>query len=253
MKSMTGYGKAIYLDENYEIQIEIKSVNSKTFDMKISNYKELFFLENEIKEMVFSRIKRGKIDVRINFRDKQVPDIKADYSRLLAYYQMILKIKRELNLLDKIRLENIIGQPDVIIVGTADYDSDEFRLCFFQCLKQALDKHQELALKEGLALKIFFETSLRTISISLKSIRETIPAHREKLKENLITAVKQILNTDYTPEMEKRILVETALYLERCDITEELTRMDSHLANIRNYLDKDIEEIGKSSTLSIIR
>ena len=77
-------------------------------------------------------------------------------------------------------------------------------------------------------------------------IKEEIPSHKEKLKNNLIATVKQFLNSDFTEDIEKRILVETALYIERCDITEELIRIESHVSNIKEYMKKDIVEIGKS-------
>ena len=246
MKSMTGFGKSSYIDDSYEIQIEIKSVNHKGFDLKIVNFRELNFLENEIKDMVFNKIKRGKIDLRITFRDKQIPEIEVDENRIKAYYNMLLKVKDSLNIAEEIKLDTILNEPDVIVVKKTDYDNDDFRDILFNCLEEALEKHQLMAQKEGMALRSFFEESFDTIEGCLAQIRVTIPAHREKLKENLISTVKQILNSDFTLEVEKRILVETALYLERCDITEEIIRTESHLANIKNYMKRDIEEIGKS-------
>ena len=239
MKSMTGFGKSNYIDDNYEIQIEIKSVNSKNFDLKIINYKELAFLENEIKDIVLNKIKRGKVELRISFRDKQIPEIEVDENRIKTYYEMLLKVKGLLLLQDDIKLDTILLQPDVVIFKKADYDSDEFRDILFNCLEEALEKHQLMAQKEGMALRSYFEQAIDTIESCLAQILATIPAHREKLKENLVNTVKQLLNSDFTPEIEKRILVETGLYLERCDITEEIIRTESHLNNIKNYLKRN--------------
>ena len=252
MKSMTGFGKSSYIDENYEIQIEIKSVNHKGFDLKTSIFKELYFLDHEIKDIIYSRIKRGKIELRIVFRDKQIPEIEVDENRIKAYFDMLENVKNLLNIKEDITLDTILKEPEVVIFKKTDYDTDEFREILFNCIEEALEKHQLMAQKEGMALRLFFEEALDTIESCLAQIRETIPAHREKLKENLETTIKQLLNTDFTPEIEKRILVETGLYLDRCDITEEIVRTEAHLSNVRNYLKRDIvtkstkEEMGRS-------
>ncbi|MCL2063526.1 MAG: DUF1732 domain-containing protein [Candidatus Cloacimonetes bacterium] len=239
MKSMTGFGKSSYIDDNFEIQIEIKSVNNKSFDLKILNYKELYFLDNEIKEIVYNRIKRGKVELRIIFRDKQIPEIEIDENRLMAYFEMILKIKDMLNIQEEIKLDTILQEPEVVIIKKTDYDTDEFREILFNCIEEALEKHQLMAQKEGMAMKSFFEESFYTIETCLSQIQDSIPLHRENLRENLENTIKQLLNADFTPEIEKRILVETGLYLDRCDITEEIIRTESHLENIKGYLKRE--------------
>lgn len=246
MKSMTGYGKASFVDENFELQIELKSVNHKSFDFKILSYKELLFLENDIKDLVFQHMKRGKIDMRIHFRDKQMPLIEVDENRLKAYHDMLTKIKNTLSLRDEIKLENILSEPDVVVIKKSDYDESRFKSLFFDCLSKAIAQHQEMAQKEGKAMKTFFTDSFKLIEDNLTAIKNSVPTHREKLKESLLSTVRQILNGDYSPDMEKRILLETALYLDRCDITEEIVRIESHLTNARRYLNSTSPEVGKS-------
>ena len=248
MKSMTGYGKSSFINESYEIEVEVKSVNHKGFDLKMLSCRELFFIDNEIREIVYSSIKRGKVDVRISFRDKRVPVIEVDENRVKAYYQMLLKVKASLGIDEPIKLDSIVGQENVIVIQQTDYDNEDFRKALFGCLKEAIKKHQALACKEGEALKSFFVDSFDSIEECLKRVKETIPAYREKLKASLVSAVKQILNSDLNEDVERRVLVETALYIEKCDITEELIRMESHLANIRDSMATglDSSDIGKS-------
>jgi uncharacterized protein (TIGR00255 family) len=246
MKSMTGYGKASFINENFEIEIDIKSVNNKGLDLKISSCRELYFLDSEIKELVVSRIKRGKVDVRISFRDKQLPVIEVDESRVKAYHQMLLQIKESLNIEDDIKIDTIVNQPDVVVIKQAEYDNEGFRGVLLGCLRDAIDRHQVLAMKEGDALKAFFQESFDCMDDCLKRIKETIPQHKELLKTKLISEVNQILNSTLNPDMEKRVLLEVALYLERCDITEELIRMESHLKNIWECMSGGRLEIGKS-------
>jgi len=236
---MTGYGKSSYIDDNYEIQIEIKSVNSKNFDLRILNYKELYFLENEIKSIVYNKIKRGKIEMRIMFRDKQIPEIEVDENRIKAYFDMILKVKNLLAIQDEIKLDTILREPEVVIIKKTDYDNEEFRDILFNCLEEALEKHQLMAIKEGDVLRSFFEESFEIIEDCLIQVKNTIPAHKEKLRENLTSTIKQFLNADFTADIEKKILVETALYIDRCDITEEIVRTEGHLNNLKDFMRRD--------------
>ena len=107
-------------------------------------------------------------------------------------------------------------------------------------------EHQKMATREGEALSAFFIESIDTIESCLVAIEQTIPAYREKIKDTLTTTVKQLLENSYTDDMEKRILLETALYMERCNITEEIVRLRSHAVNFKKVLGKKDDEMGKS-------
>ena len=246
MKSMTGYGRSSHIDDKYEIDIEIKSVNNKSFAMNLSCFKELYFLENDIKDYIFKSIKRGKIDIRIYFQDKNPPEIQIDEHRLKAFYDTLQKARDTLGINQEIQLSTVINQPDILISKNPNYDSEVFKKIFFTCLKNAVNEHQTMAVKEGEALKSFFSDSLKQMQKSLTFIQNTIPAFKEKLKENLINNVKMILDTKYENEMEKRILLEVALYIDKADITEEIVRLRAHINNCHEYLAKDNSEVGKS-------
>jgi len=246
MKSMTGYGKSSFIDSLYEIEIEIRSVNNKVFQLNISTYKELFYLDNQIKEIVASQIKRAKIDLRVTMNYKALPEITIDEGRVRAYFDMLTRVKEILSLKEEIRLETILRQDSVIVVKNPDYANEQFQKAFFDTLQTALQRHQEMATTEGEALKVFFLQSVQTIEDSLSAIEATIPAYREKLKENLTTSVKQIMDKDIDTDVEKRILVEVAMYLDRANITEEIVRLRSHIANMKQYLENEDDEIGKS-------
>ena len=243
---MTGYGKTSFFDEQIEIQMEIKTVNAKNFDLRIYNHKELFFLENEITEIISKTIKRGKIELRIMFRDLQIPHISIDTSRLHAFYQILIELKNTLHLKDEVSINTLINLPDVVVVKKIDYDNKQFKTIFFNCLHEILTKHQVMASKEGENLKIFFQNSLASVKNCICEIKHTLPQHKETLKSKLIKEVRQILHHEITLEQEKRILLEIALYLERCDITEEITRVESHFSMIEQYLGDDMPEIGKT-------
>jgi len=246
MKSMTGYGKANFTDEQYDLEIEVRSVNNKVLQLNISTYKELFYLDNQIKDIVSGYIKRGKVDVRVNTSNKALPEITIDEDKVKAYFDMLNRLKEMLSLKEEIRLETILKQDNVLAIKNPSYDNEHFQKAFFDTLSKALEQHQAMATAEGEALKVFFLQSVQTIEDALATIEATIPAYKEKLKENLTSNVKQIWERDIDTDVEKRILVEVAMYLERANITEEIVRLRSHISNMKKYLANEDDEIGKS-------
>lgn len=273
MKSMTGFGKnyAVYGQNNeIEIEFEIKSVNNKNFDFRISNSLDLsntyssfnFNTENEIKNFVMKYIKRGKVDLKILIKDNRKPAFTLNKDKLLSFYNLLKEIRDELNIKDDISLDIIFksvftkvsseNNLDFFTIEDSDnnllnFENRDFNNFFFNTLEQALKNHEEMAKIEGNSLKDFFLDSIETIKKCCSLIQNSIPEHKEKLKQNLITTTKQLLCDDFNEEREKRILLETALYLERCDISEELIRINCHLQSLdRLFKNSNNEPCGKS-------
>jgi uncharacterized protein (TIGR00255 family) len=247
MKSMTGYGKSTYIDENYEIEFEIKSVNNKVFLLDISCFKDLQLLENEIRDLVYKFIKRGKVSLRIHLKTNKLPEITIDESRVKVFIDLLSKIRDEHLPNAEIKLESLLGQPGLIQTKHSDLTTDlDFKKIFFDTLSIAVKKQSDMAIAEGEVLKKYFTDAIVKIEDNLQKISETIPTHKEKLAENLTKNVKIILDKNYENDMEKRILLEVALYIEKCDITEEIVRLKSHIENFKSNLCKTNEEIGKT-------
>lgn len=246
MKSMTGFGASGFHDENYDIEIEIKSVNSRFLDLKIVSPRELQFLDNLIKDHISKSILRAKIDVRIFFTDKRVPDLFLDENKVKAYYNLLLKAKALINDQTPLNLETLLSQPDVLSIQNPSYQSEDFISLFSKTLNEAIAKHQEMALQEGKKLQLFFESAYNNITGAAEKILASIPHFREKLYQDLLENIKSLMKEKYSEDFEKRVMLETAFYLDKADITEEIIRLKSHLSNFKHKIAEDESDNGKA-------
>lgn len=246
MKSMTGYGKARYSDDDFEIDIEVKSVNGRFLDTKIKLSRELSFLEMELKNNLKKRIKRGKVEINIDFQNKIIPELALDEENLKAYWKIYNQAKKVLGTKSEIPLEQLLSEYNVISIKTDNLECEKFKNLILKIFEKALSEHQEMALDEGKSMLNFFNSAIQKMSSSLSKIENEFPKYKkemsEKLKNNLTTLLKQKLEDDDY----KRILLESAIYTEKADVTEEIIRIKHHLDKFEEKINQKNTEIGKS-------
>ena len=116
IKSMTGYGKGEASNDLYKLKVEIKAVNHRYSDISIKIPRQISYLEDKIKKDIKKEINRGKIDVYINLEYISESDIevKVDIPLAKAYKISLERLKNELNLVDEIRLNNILSMPEIV-------------------------------------------------------------------------------------------------------------------------------------------
>lgn len=118
IRSMTGYGKAILDEDSREYQVEIKSVNHRYLDISIKMPRELSYMEEEIKREISKKVRRGKVDVTVSFKNYGAEGISIEINKELAkaYIKEFRKLAEEENLQDDIEVTEVTKLPDVLIV-----------------------------------------------------------------------------------------------------------------------------------------
>ncbi|HNX00934.1 MAG TPA: DUF1732 domain-containing protein, partial [Candidatus Cloacimonadota bacterium] len=247
MKSMTGYGKSNLTFEDIDLDIEIKSVNSRFFDLKLYLPRELSFLEIELRNIIRQTIKRAYIEARISIRDRRIPKIEIDENKLLTYWNLFQKVREVVGSNQNISLEKVLDEPGVVTTDNTNLDTDEFRKIFMTCLASALDQQEKMAQSEGLSMKNALVESLQKIKISSSNVYNAFENYKSTLFEKYKARILELLNDHITEENEKRLLMETAIYIDKADIHEELTRLDDHILKFQELLDKGSDdELGKT-------
>jgi len=246
MKSMTGYGKASLARDEFELEIEIRSVNSRFLETRLSLPRELNFLEIPIKKTISSRIKRGTVDIRLMFKDKRLPSIELDENKLRTYWNIFQRAKQLLEVDDNISLEAVLEEQGVIVYNNNTLDNEEFLAAFIATLEVAIDKHQAMAYAEGEEMKKFFIESLGKIASALVKVGENFENYKKEQFEKLKLRIIELISPQLTEENEKRLVMETALYVDRADINEEAVRLASHISTFREKLSINSEELGKT-------
>ena len=243
IKSMTGYGKSSLCINSREYQIEIKAVNHKYIDVNIKLPRIISYLEDEIRKYIISRIKRGKIDITITFENygKDGNNIKINTELAKFYIESLKKLAEEENLSTEINVTEITKMPDVLTIKN-DINEDEIKQELLQVLKEATDQLIEMRKKEGAKISVDILNKIDQIEIKTNEILGLSTGLIEEYVVKLEARIKDLLKTD---ELDKaRLMQEVVIYADKCSIEEEVTRLKSHISQLRNLINID-EPTGK--------
>ncbi|MDX8337189.1 YicC/YloC family endoribonuclease [Candidatus Cetobacterium colombiensis] len=244
MRSMTGYSKEYFENDMYAISLEIKSVNNKNLNLKIKSPHMLNFLENKIRTEVASRVTRGSIDLKIEFQDKREVDNLFEYDKNMtaSYLKVLNSIESEYNEKFSNKLDLLIKNLNVIRRNDLEIDEKDYENFVIKNLHLLLDSFIEMKESEGIRMKNYF---LQCINIIEKNVQEI-----KKLKENIVLNYKEkllerlskITDLEFNDES---LLREILLFTDKSDISEEVSRLESHLCQLKIELESTNTGVGK--------
>lgn len=238
MRSMTGYSRLNYEDDELRINMEIKGVNNKNLVTKIKLPYNLTLLESVIRTQIASVIDRGSIDLRVDFEDKRESLQELKYDEDLAKSSMAILNKMEEDFQSKFsnKMDFLIRTFGVVSKKDLDIDENTYKEIIQDKLKDLLEKFIETKLDEGNRLKCFFKEQLQKLRENLEQIKELKSQVVENYKERLFSNIKAIQQDIEIKDED--ILKEVLIYADRVDITEEIMRLESHF----KQLDIEFEE-----------
>ena len=232
MRSMTGYSKLNFEDENYVVNMEIKSVNNKNLSTKIKLPYNLNLLENYIRSEIATVVTRGSIDFRIEFEEKSesLKELKYDENLAKSCMNILNKMEEDFNQKFSNKLDFLIKNFSVISQKESNTDEEKYKEIIGKLLKELLANFVITKLEEGSRLKDFFKKQLGNLKNNLNEIRllkpKVVENYREKLLNN-INSIRSDINLK-----EEDILKEVLLFSDRVDITEEILRLESHFKQL---------------------
>lgn len=232
MRSMTGYSRLNYEDDELRINMEIKGVNNKNLVSKIKLPYNLTLLEPLIRTQIASVIDRGSIDLRIDFEDKRESLQELKYDEKLAKSCMSILDQMEEDFQNKFsnKMDFLIRTFGVVSKKDLDIDENAYKNIVQDKLKELLEKFIETKQDEGNRLKIFFKEQLQKLRENLEEIKKLRPQVVENYKEKLLSNIKAMQQDIEIKEED--ILKEVLIYADRVDITEEILRLESHFKQL---------------------
>ena len=239
MRSMTGYSKLNYEDENYVISMEIKSVNNKNLTTKVKLPYNLNLLENYIRAEIASFISRGSIDFRIEFEDKNenLKSLKYDEDLAKSCMQILNKMEEDFNEKFSVRNFGVISQKDL------DTDEEKYKEIISLKLRELLQDFVKTKVEEGNRLRNFFKEQLNILKLKVEEVKKLKPEVVENYRERLLANVNSVkADIDFK---EEDILKEILLFSDRVDITEEVSRLESHFKQLEYEFNVDKDSQGK--------
>lgn len=235
MYSMTGYGRAEYSENGINLVVELKTVNNRNFDLNCKIPRSFMAYEDLIRKIVQGFVKRGRIDLFVNFsdnREKEV-DIAVNLEKVLGYYQASKAISEKLSLENDFTVSQAMKLPDVIVDNSV-VDVTEFEQILKETVENACKNLNDMRKVEGDKLVLDMLARMDTISNLAGKITDRAPMVAQDYKEKLKVRIEEFLkDVKYD---EARLLNEVAFYTDRVNIDEELTRLKSHIAQFKDIV-----------------
>ena len=244
IQSMTGFGKATVAYKEKKINVEVKSLNSKTLDLSTRIAPLYREKEMEIRQFIAKNLERGKIDFSIWIEKDVVADATPINMALVEnYYQQIKKISAQTGIPEPadwyatlLRLPDVTTKTDVEDLTDAEWKAAQ------QAIDEAVNHLIEFRRQEGAALQKKFTEKVDNIQALLASIEPYEKSRVEKIKTNIVNGLQQIPNVEYD---KNRLEQELIYYIEKLDISEEKQRLSNHLKYFRETMNEEGHGVGK--------
>jgi uncharacterized protein (TIGR00255 family) len=242
--SMTGYGTGSAQKDNASVSVEIKTVNHRFLDLHLRISREYQSMEGEVQQLVRAALDRGRVDVNVTVQNTASGAFEINANLLKGYLEAIDKLKEEFHLQDSLDLKTVLSLPGILQSRDPVPAEDSGVLIDLvrQSVREALNGVLQMRTQEGEALLADLRRNLAGIEENANHIREistnSASEHFQKLRERLDQLLPQ---AGMDPQ---RLAQEVALIADKCDISEEIARLKSHIEQYYFLMDAK-EKAGK--------
>ena len=246
LKSMTGFGRGQYEDENFSVTVEMKTVNHRYNEVAIRLPRFLNPLEDKIRKTILKTVNRGRIDVFINadYTSSENCTLKVDKNLAAAYHKALQEVGaaiglEELNINSAQEVMYLSRCQDVINVKEGFFDVETVWPKVEQAVKEALDNLVTMRETEGSNIYGDFIYRADLIAEKLTKIEERSPMVVEEYQAKLTDRLNNLLADNNITVEPERLLQEVAIFADRASITEEIVRLKSHIKQFKNIINSD--------------
>ncbi len=242
---MTGYGRAEIHHDGTKFSVELNSVNRKQSDIVINLPRDLTELEPRIRQTINENISRGRMNVVITFHNgpNGARHLALDTELARSYHEAMRSLQKELNAPGEITISTILQAPGVMRFPEQEVNAEDAWPAVDRALRAALADLIKMREREGRHLAKDLIHRLKAMRKKLKEIRalhpDVIKRYRSSLLDRIQKAGLPIASDD------ERLLKEISFFADRADVSEELTRLESHLAQFAHHLRRH-EPVGRT-------
>jgi uncharacterized protein (TIGR00255 family) len=240
LRSMTGFGRGEHTGKLKQVTVEIKAVNNRFGEVQIKIPYQYLSLEENIRRYVLSQVSRGRIDVYIKLKDtSQRPrELQVDKDLAVTYYKTLEELAAITGIPCEVNVQQIAQFPEVLTMCEKDEELDVIWQDIQPALQTAVSEMLEMREKEGRKLKEDLLARLQTLQQFCDKIFEKSPRVVQNYREKLNARLQELMIEDQIDE--ERLALEVALFADKCNIDEELVRLNSHFLQFAQNLEEDI-------------
>ena len=243
MKSMTGYGRCHIEEDGREMTVEVKSVNHRFLDISYRLTRTLSFLDDAVRKGVGARLARGHVDVFVSYANhrQDAKEVRVDTALAVAYKTALAELAAAVGKDSDVPLTDYARLPDVLTVQEKEEDQQAVRELFERALAGALDALVDMREQEGERMRADILEKIANIAAIREKVAERAPLvvaeYRDKLHQRIAALTEGEID-------EARLITEVAIFADRAAIDEELVRLLSHIAAIRETVELS-EPVGR--------
>ncbi|WP_413380046.1 YicC/YloC family endoribonuclease [Alkalihalobacillus sp. 1P02AB] len=242
VKSMTGYGQAVYSNEQFTVHVEIRTVNHRFFECSnIRLPRRFLFLEEIIRKEIKEKVQRGKVDVFIKVEGTELVSKKlvVDWTLLKQFKETAKEIKAFTEADSELNIQAIMDNEHLVEWVEQESDNPFVEEKIIQTVKEAISQLDKMRMREGLTIEHHFQELLTELLQSIHEVEQLAPEMGKIQQEKLLARLKEWVKEEQQLD-EGRIVTEVGIIMDKCDITEELSRLHSHQQQFKGILQETI-------------
>ncbi|MEH7502388.1 YicC/YloC family endoribonuclease [Neobacillus drentensis] len=241
--SMTGFGRGKAESDFFSINVEVKTVNHRFCEMNIRMPRQLLKIEDRMKKKLSQHIRRGRVEVYVSLEGEGVVTrkIQVDWKLLDEYYQFIKQVREKYDVEATVTLQDLLSRSELLHIEESEIGNDELENLVLAATEEAAVFLKQMRMAEGEELKKDLLAILAQLEINVLELQKFAPLVVQSFKERLTKRMEEFVNGQLD---ETRILTEVAVFADKADINEEVTRLKSHLQQFLQTLDS-MEPIGR--------
>ena len=235
MRSMTGYGKCQLQENAWEVTVELRAVNHRYLDVAMRLPRNLLFLEDGVRKGL-AKLVRGHVDVYITVRQMEGASrvVEADTALAASYAEAAKAIAQATGVQDDLTISQLLRLEGVTTLNEAAMDEEMVSALCQKALEGAMAHLDDMRLREGENLRADLAEHLNNV----EALREQVVAYAPKVVEEYRTRLtERLAKLPIEPVDPARLAQEVAIMTDKCAIDEELSRLMSHITQLRRYLD----------------
>lgn len=231
--SMTGFGRSKASSSQFSVTVELKSVNHRFLEYYIRMPRQLMKIEDKIKKLIGEHISRGRVEVYITVDGDGVinRNIHIDWELLQKLFEALVKIKEQYKINEEISLQHLLEREEFISIEETEDENEALELLVLKAVTDAVIQLKRMRLAEGEALKQDIMSYIEAFEQHLIQLFELAPNVIKQYEQRLH---KKLLEFQIEQVDETRMLTEVVLFADKSDISEELTRLQSHIKQLRH-------------------
>lgn len=245
MKSMTGFGRGFESSDDFAVTVEIKTVNNRFLDVNLRLGGDLQPLESVIKRQIGNRLSRGRVDVNLTYERTRQIEYELNRPMISGFLAAMREMSEAFDLSGEPDINVVARLPNVLTPKKDDLD-EHFVVGVERAINFALDDLEKMRHNEGEMLRNELLFRLAEIEKRIPVIEDEAEGVAEEYRQRLTKRIGDMLaKTELQIEIDQgRLAQEVAFIADRCDISEEIQRLRSHIEQFRQIVDED-NEVGK--------